>query len=236
MPSRKDKVTAQAAHLLDVYRALRARFAILEPLLFDQDLLKRVGAGRRAQGLNIMRGALVESCILEIAKIIHDGGARSPSMKGLTSALEDDELRTDLREDYAVWNIVPSDIGDPHVLALIQSSEQRDEAQRRTRFDDLVAELRSRAKQFDSSAATASVRQIRDQLIAHNQLSFDGSSYKPLDVTTLGLKLGDIGSMIDALEPTMDAITLIFRNSSFDFTRLRDQLTDDRNAFWASSP
>jgi hypothetical protein len=27
---------------------------------------------------------------------------------------------------------------------------------------------------------------MRDHLIAHNQLCFDGMTYKPLDITTLG--------------------------------------------------
>ena len=236
MPTRKDKVTAQAAHLLDVYRALKARFALLEPLLVDQDLITRLRTGRRRHGLHILRSALVESCILGMVKIVHDGDARSPSVSGLITALDDDVLRAELREDYAVWNVAPDDIDDPDLRALVLSSEKRDKAARRTQFDGLVVKLHDRAKHFDATTPIEAVRRMQDQLIAHNQISFNGTNYQPLDVARLELKLSDIGAIIGALESIMDAITLIFRNSSFDFTHLQEQLIADRNGFWASSP
>jgi len=235
MPSRRDKVVAHAGHLLDVFRGLRARFAILEPLLFDQEVVARLGAGRRAHGLQILRGTLLESCILGIAKLVYDGDDRSPSLLRLIEALQDPKLSEALREDFAVWHLAPTSGDEPEVIALLQAAERREEAERRIKFDQFVDELRSSGAGLESSATLVSFRAMRDQLIAHNQLAFDGADYKPLDVTTLGLKLGDLRVVIDSLERIVDLISLIFRNASFDFEGLRAQLVTDRNAFWAPS-
>jgi hypothetical protein len=235
MPSRREKIVAHAEHLLDVFRALRGRFALLEPLLFDEAIVRRLGSGRRRHGMHLLTSALLNSCALEIAKIFHDGDGRSASLTGLVESLGDEMLLTELRERYAVWNIAPTSGNDSDILALIQAGERREEEQRRLQFAELVATLRTRYGNLQSSFAMASFRAMRDQLLAHNQMSFDGTTYHPLDVTALGLKFGDMRVAIDEIEAVMNLVTLIFRNSSFDFARLREQLTADRDAFWSQS-
>ncbi len=233
MPSRREKVVAHAEHLLDVFRSLRGRFALLEPLLFDEAIVRRLGSGRRGHGMHLLTSALLNSCALEIAKIFHDGDGRSASLTGLVKSLGDERLLTELRESFAVWNIAPTSGSDSEILAVIQAGERREEEQRRIQFGELVATLRTRYGELQSSSAMASFRAMRDQLLSHNQLSFDGTTYHPLDVTALGLTFGDLRAAIDEIEEAMNLVTLIFRNSSFDFTRLREQLAADRDAFWS---
>lgn len=235
MPSRQQKVTAQAEHLLDVFRALRGRFALLEPLLFDAEMIRRLGAKDRSAGLQLIRAALLESCVLEIAKIEHDGDDRSPSLAGLIASLEDTKLCGALRESFAVWGLVPQAGEDPAVIELLQKINEREENERRAKFNALVASLRTDYAELENSPALKSFRTMCDKLIAHNQLSFDGNEYKPLDVTSLGLKLGDLRVVIEALERLMDKVTLVFRNASFDFRLLRAQLKRDSDAFWSPS-
>jgi hypothetical protein len=74
---------------------------------------------------------------------------------------------------------------------------------------------------------------MRDQLISHDQLSFDGAKYSLLDVTTLGLTFADLHATPDEIEAIVNLVTLFFRNTSFDFERLNAQLTSERDTFWA---
>jgi AbiU2 len=233
MPTRKEKLEAYAGHLLDVYRALHARYAILEPLLFDKGVVYRFGEGKRAHGLNILRSALLQLCALDIAKIVHDGDNRSPNVKALLASLDDDRLRLELREEFAIWYPELTEEDDQAATALPQEAERREEEKRRKRFDELLAEARDRSAKLAVSNAIMSFRRMRDELVAHNQLTFAGNAYVPLDVTKLGLKLGDFGKVIDELERLMDLLTLLFRNASFDFPMLREQLVKDRDAFWS---
>lgn len=186
--------------------------------------------------MHLLTSALLESCVLEIAKIVHDGDDRAPSLSRLVESLEDEQLCAELREGFAVWGIAPTTGHEPDVIAFIQAGERAEEEQRRVQFGELMATLRSRCGDLQGSAAIASFRTMRDQLIAHNQLSFDGTIYQPLDVTTLGLKFGDLRVAIEEIEELINLVTLVFRNAAFDFLRMRQQLAADRDAFWSPAP
>ena len=232
-PSRLDKVVAHAERLLDELIGLRAKYAMLRPLLFDRDTVATWAAGKRAYGFSIVRSTLLESCVLEIAKIALDRDERTPSLLSLDSALADSQMLGDLREAYAVWNIAPTAGGDPHVIAIIQASERRDEAKRRLQFDALVVEFRARWAQLHSSSALTSFGKMRDKLIAHNELQFVNGKYAPLEVAGLELKYRDFDIVIAELDALVNFMNLVFRGANFDFDGHNRQLADASDGFWA---
>jgi len=233
-PSRRDKLVAHAERLLDELIGLRAKYAMLRPLLFDRNTVAAWTAGKRGYGLSIIRSTLVESCVLEIAKIALDKDDRTPSLLSLGAALADPTLVADLREVYAVWNLVPTEGEDPDVIAILHASEKREQEIRGKQFDSLVAELRDRWAKLHASSALGSFGKMRDKIIAHNELQFDGTKYVPLDVAGLGLKYQDFDLVLAELDALVNLVSLVFRGANFDFKGHDEQLAKAREGFWNS--
>jgi hypothetical protein len=232
-PSPRTKLTAHTSRLLDAFLRLRGTFAMLEPILFDREVIDRWGNGRRAHGLHLLVNTLLHSCVLDIAKIALDRDKRTPSLLQLELALRDPQLTSELREEFAIWHLAPTAGEDLAVIELLQIAEKREEAQRREQFDLFVAELRARWDQLRTSPQLISFGTMRDKLIAHDEVLHDGNSYKPLDVSTLGLKFGDLRSVISELQPLIHLTNLVYRNASFDFEMLDEQLAATSRDFWA---
>lgn len=119
------------------------------------------------------------------------------------------------------------------MITLLQAAERREEAERRKQFDAHVTELEGRWQGLRDSNVLQACRVVRDQLLAHSELHHNGKDYQPLDVTSLGLKWGDLKQVISELEYIINLITLVFRNSSFAFDMLDEQLANASDAFWA---
>lgn len=234
-PTRREKLQAQAEHLLDAYLSMRATLALLEPILFDRQVVARWGSGKRAAGLRALTGVLVNACVLQIATIVSDKDARTPSVSKLVDALEDEALVAGLREAYSVWNLPVSHGMEPEVIAAVEAWERRDEAARRQQFDLHVANLRSRWEDLRESAELKGFRAMRDKLIAHREIWLDRSGYRILDVASLGLKYGDLTSVADRIGNLVELIGLVYRNVYFSFDHAKDQTAGFAAAFWAGA-
>jgi hypothetical protein len=233
-PSRREKLQAHAEHLLDLFVGLRSTFAMLEPILFDRDVVSRWGTGKRGSGLRVITNRLLNACVLDIAKIALDKDERTPSVSALVQALDEPLLLNELRESYSIWNLPLADDEDPEVIQLLQRVERREEDERRAKFDAHLSDVRRGWNSLESSPALSSFAKMRDKFIAHSELWHNGTRYEPRDISTLGLKLGDVRTVINELQTLVDLITLIYRNSSFAFDELDQQVTATRDAFWAA--
>jgi len=233
MPSRKEKLAAHAEHVLDQFIGLRGKFAVLEPMLFDTVVAGVWGNGKKAQAFATLRNTMVNGCVLDIVNIALDRDERTPNVGKLVAALDDVALIAELREEFAIWKLPPTGVSDPAILRLLRAGEQREEAERSKKFDEFVEAARTGWKELCASPALSSFGTMRDKLIAHSELWHDQGQYRPRDVSTLGLKFGDLGTTIERLEPLVDRLTLIYRNSSYDFATLKAQLLHGRDAFWS---
>lgn len=83
-----DKVRAGVHVLLDLFIALREKYAMLRPLAFDESLAERVGKGPKARGHLILRNSLLQGCVQDLVKLTLD---KDP--------LEDSAVRELLLED-----------------------------------------------------------------------------------------------------------------------------------------
>lgn len=233
MPSRKKKLTEHAAHVLDQFIGLRGKFAVLEPMLFDWTVAARWGSGTRSQAFRTLGNTMLNACILDIVNIALDNDKRTPSITKLMGALDDERLVAELREDFAIWGLRPAGESDPNILRILEAADRHEEEMRRQKFDLLLEDAGTRWQEIVESPVLSGFRSMRDKLIAHNELWHDGSGYRPLDVSTLGLRYGDVKAVIEQIQPLVDCLTLLYRNASYDFPMLIQQLTRARDEFWS---
>jgi len=75
---------------------------MLQPLAFDGDLAARIGKGPQARGHLILQNTLLYSCVMDVSRLALDDDKQNPSAYNLMVALEGDEVRSFLREEFAV--------------------------------------------------------------------------------------------------------------------------------------
>lgn len=114
----------------------------------------------------------------------------------------------------------------------IAEAERRDEDARREEFDNLVQQLISGWSSLCKSKTLQTCQTLRDKVIAHAEIRYEGSEYSFIDVKSLGLKWRDLRKTISELRELVGLITALFRAASFDFEMLDDQLTGASYAFW----
>jgi hypothetical protein len=153
----------------------------------------------------------------------------------LCVALDDEALRNELREAYAIWNL-HIEHEDPDVARFLRDSEKRDEDTRRKEFDAHLEQFRSLWHELRDSATLSGFETLRDKVIAHNEVRHHGSTYRAFDIASLGLKFGDLRQIVEALEPIVDRANLLFRAASFAFDDSACQMRAASEQFWYAAP
>lgn len=233
MPTQIEKLEAYAGHLLDAFILLRERYAMLDPMLFDKEVVTRHGAKDRARGFNILMNSLFLSCAQDIAKLSMDTDSRAPSVQNLVQALAVDGVRKQFRIRYASWAITPINENDPEVLAALQKMQVKEHTERGDHFDQLYSELTQIWTELSSSDVMKSFKTIRDKVSAHTEVRCSADKYQLIDVAKLGFKWGDLKTTVDRMQRLVELLGLLVRNAGFAWEMLDEQLDGASRDFWA---
>ena len=227
------KVRARAEHLLDLFIALREKYAMLRPLAFDEDLAERVGKGPRARGHLILRNSLLQSCVQDLVKLALDKDPRTPSVRNLMKALSKSEVRDLLLEDYAVPP-TPLHVGDGDPLPdeVLAEWQAREKGRLTKEFAETWSELSSQWPRLAESERLEGFKKWRDKLIAHAELHHVDGKYRPTDLSSLGLKWGDVGDVLGELQQMICNVNVLARSTSFAWDMLDQQLDEASAGFW----
>lgn len=233
MPTRLDKLEAFSAHLLDAFIQLRERYALLEPMLFNEAVAKGRGSGKQARGFRVLKHSLVLSCAQDIAKLALDDDDRAASLANLVRSLTDDTIRRELRDRFAEW-VVPSveDETDPEIVEALRRMELAEAAERRAQFDRLFCEAMALWAKLSTSRTIKAFRTIRDRVSAHTEVRFVADKYQFVDIGTLGLKWKDFRETISEMERLVELMGLLIRNAGFAWDSLEKNLEAAASGFW----
>lgn len=228
------KLRAHASRVLDLFRTLRDRFALLKPLAFDADLASRVGDGPRAYAHMVLKDALLESCVQNIAKISSDSDGRTPSLTNIMDALDWATVQAKLRTDYAVPPISTLVTGDSLPAELEAELRQKEADRLAAEFDNAFAQLREDWQRVQADGRIAAFKTWRDKVIAHSELRHADGAYAPVDLATLGLTWGDLEPVIGELQEVVAGVGIVVRGASFAWGMLDEQLNEASTAYWAA--
>jgi AbiU2 len=236
MPSPIEKLLAHTEHLLDGFITLRERYAMLRPMLHNQEVVKNKGSNKQYRGFIIIRNVLFLSCCQLIANLCFDKDDRCPSIFQIITKLENATLRHQLREVYSIR--VTHTIGshDSEMLALLKSIEENEQTERRKQFDNFYKDLLVLWSQIASSKSAQSLEKIRNKVAAHYDVSLINGEYKLFDISSLQLKWDDILETISAMQKIIVLINLIVRNADYSWESLDKILSKTTNDYWVTSP
>ena len=234
MPSQAEKLEAHASHLLDAFIRLRERYSLLEPMLFDAEVPKSRGSGAQARGFLTLRHSLFLSCAQDIAKLTLDADKRTPSIKGLMTALEDMNLCKSLEERFAVWESPSVETEtDPEIIEALKRMEARQQDGRRTQFSEILARLKGNWATLSQEPYLAGFLTIRDKVAAHTEVLLVADKYQFVDIGALGVKWSDLRRAIESMQSIVEDLGLVIRNAGFAWEMLDEQLTKASKSFWS---
>lgn len=233
MPSKVDKLEAHASHLLDAFIALRERYALLEPMLFDEAVPRLCGSHKQALGFKILRHSLFLSTCQDIAKLSLDSDPRTPSIRNLVLGLEDAAARHELRERFSNWHApLIEEEADPQIIEALRQMDLRETVENRIRFDQTYEETVSKYAELSADSSVEACLTVRDKVSAHTEVRFVADKYQLVDIAELGMKWGDLRTTIGKMQALVANLGLLIRNAGFAWDMLDDQLQRASSGFW----
>jgi hypothetical protein len=236
MPTQFEKIEAHASHLLDAFIALRERYALLHPMLFDPDVPKLRGTGNQARGFLTLRQSLFLSCAQDVAKLALDTDTRTPSIKRLVASIQADDVQVIFRQRFSEW-VLPSteEDFDPEIVAALRRIELREQDEKRVQFDELLFKTTEDWNALSSDSVLLGFLTIRDKVSAHTEVLLVADKYQFFDIGSLGIKWSDMKRLIDQMQSLVEALGLLIRNAGFAWDMLDAQLAKCGQEFWRPS-
>ena len=235
MKNRIKKLEAHASHLLDGIIALKGKYALFEPLIFNQNVITAYGKKEKNRGFEIIRNTLFFSCAQDIAKYCMDSDTqkRTPSIKSLANELTDAKLIANLRENYAI-RAMPSveNETDPLAQEALRDFANTENIKRGDDFDHHLNELIFITNELFNSKLITSFQTIRDKVSAHTESRLSNDEYKLVDISKLDIKWKDIKTIIDKMQNATALINFIIRRADFAWDNLDKQFATAATNFW----
>jgi hypothetical protein len=130
----------------DELRDLILGFETLVPVAENQDLLKRFSQTKRAHGLQIVRGSLIQECIIGITKLAYDPDSKNPTAGRLIETILNLPTQTlnKLKDAFSVpiKAVLASDRMPTEADLLVgQEMEKMDIQELRQAFDQYLPKL-----------------------------------------------------------------------------------------------
>jgi len=229
------KLQGHTNHLLRFFSELLERYAYLEPMFFQEEVIKSFNSVKEGRGFDVIRYSLFFDCIQDVAKMTMDEDKkkkRTPSIKNIMEGLSCQCARNMLREEFAKTSSdIPED-ADEAVKESCKRIKNQVEAERYELFDSTYKDLLNKWEGIKNNQQIKAFCIIRDRLTAHLQLNMVNGSYQFTDISTLGLQWGDLGDTLSDLKPIIQNLNLIINNGSSDIDDREAEFNKMADKFW----
>jgi hypothetical protein len=235
MPTQIEKIQAHSEHLLDAFLMLLERYAILAPMLFDEEICRQHGSGKKARGFEILRKSLFISCAQDIANLTLDHFNNSLSIKNLVDQLQDSNLVDELREMYSVWRTPSYEYEkDPSIISALKKMEEREQKNRMIEFDRLYAEMNEKWVLLSECRSMNAFSTIRKKISSHIEVKYVADKYQFVDLGHLGLVWGDLKYAIEQMQRLIELLQLLIRNSGMAWGLEKERIYKAGKEFWTT--
>ncbi len=203
------KYRGHLKHLNQAYYGLNARYALLEPMYINANLIAR----NNNKGFNILRQSLLFDCVLNIVNITYKTREeRVPSIELIGEKI--------LNNQNIIEQLHKELLGH-------ESIEGTDwENYHSEGFWSNVEECKKLLPNLLSSDTIKAFKTLRDKRIAHLEVKLNNGNYELLDITTLGLKWADIGEAIQTIESALKLLNLVVALTGWDVGESLNKIND----------
>ncbi len=196
-----EKLKAHTDNLLDMLIRAYERFLFVRPMMVNDSLVASMGKQGKRQGFEQLRNTLYWDFINELVKICAKyKDERTPSIQRIVEYIKADAVRNILEQKYASGRSL---------------FDKQDEY--KIEFRSVLARLDSNVDKLLGATAYSGYKEIRDSLIAHNDLRRTETGYQPLNIQPLGLKYGNEVEILILVNSIVDDLNSVIRCASFDW-------------------
>jgi len=186
------KYNGHLLHITDAFHGMEEKYALLEPMLFNKKLFSK----HRNRGFEVLRQSLFFSCVIDIVNIIcQKRGKKTPSIQELASLFSNKDMLEYFHDDLINHDAFKG-------FKAIQEEQSKN-------FWINVGLTEEKINCLIQSSQIKAFETIRDKRIAHLELKKNNGNYELLDISTLGLKWGDMSPIILNIKEVIKNLNLI---------------------------
>ena len=213
MEKRLTKIREYTQAALDILLVMKVKFALLEPLMKSEILIKRLSGGLRLQARNIMISTLYLDCSLSLLAISIDPGKKVASICNVLQQLESEDLRSCLRNEFATPRTIYdfSDIQEEAGERLVKKYQQQEQVILLNKFDETYKSIKNEFSDLKDGEVCLRLKKVRDKVNAHKEMCLDDGYPRLRTLEEFGVKVGDLGFFMDSVEKLL--LKLVLRHS-----------------------
>ncbi len=223
------KLQAQVESLLGLLIRAYGHFLFLRPMMVNPKLIERISSQEKGVGFRQLRDWLYWGFIQEIVKLCLDASDKTPSIRNLSTALEDEKTVQTLKHKYSRRAPPKIECLEQEIIDQLQKQE---ESELRSEFDEAYERFRKTSAELLSSHALSGYKTIRDKLIAHNELCKSDDGYSFFDIKVLSLKYGQERRVLEATKDVVNDLDALVRNASFSWNHFFERESQHVCKFW----
>lgn len=110
--------------------------------------------------------------------------------------------------------------------------QARESAERGLEFDRKYQEVMEAWERFSTSSVLFSFRVVRDRVTAHTELQFNGAEYRPVDISSPGIKWGHLRRAIDDMQVLVELLNNLIRDAGFAWQAFDRMVEEAGTNFW----
>jgi hypothetical protein len=218
------KLVGQSENLLTFYLNIVRKYAILDPMLFSNDVCENFGTGKAANGYHILKTTLYYNTVQDIANLFYDRGNNNPIILNIFDMLDNEQVIDKLRKSYSFDGYGDGSLEDLHIQSVDQRTSEFNLHQTKLFHNITIAKTNPDLK---------NMKKVRDQFTAHLDLQLtEDDEYQYPDVSKYGLAWGTPKKIISELRPIIEQIGFIIRDSGFSWDAFERQNKTLSDGLW----
>lgn len=226
-----EKLSGHTDHIVGLYLLLVEKYALIDPMFFGKQVVRKFGHGERGRGFDLIRKMVYFGCLQDLVNICFDNDRRTPSICKLIEKLKLPEVQKVLRQSYSQYSVDIQN-SDSHIRVAWQRYQRKQEKKLEKRFDQKLKMLIERWNKFETTPRAQALKAIRCKITAHFELEKKGSTYSFIPIARFGLKWLDLKKSMIEICPIIELLNLIIRNAGMDMTSVISRYKQYGKSFW----
>lgn len=207
--------------------------ALLEKLLFDEDVVSKRDNCFGAEGLDIVRNTLYESLAVNIASLTSDAHEKVASLRCIIGQISDSSVRKELHSRFCIlenYQYLGQD--GKHDEALTEIFETIQVSEKIKLFEDKYNEVIKNFENLLNSNHFKCLQSARDKMIAHNQVKLDHKERRTFNNEDFKLKWNDTLQSLKEAKTIVVNLDLIVAKTHFKYESSERHFKKVAKHFW----
>jgi hypothetical protein len=230
------KIRSYLKIIIDKYFLIDQNRALLEPAVYDENIINRYQNNDAKSGLEAIRFSLYVGAISDIKALLFDTGKKTASLSTLCKLLSNENIANELCKD--ICNNLPKDrrlYGDMDELT--QEIAERSLNEHKVNYirEQFNIKLPNVLQQFDELKSSELAKRIidaRDKAIAHYEVKKIGNDRSIHKIQDYSLKWSDLSGILSHSKLLIIELCYLVNLNSYDFEsgiRINNRIS---SGFW----